>query len=103
MFRFYLTLFFAISLTCVKGQTALLDSIINSYEAKKIMQILASDSLKGRLTGTAGAIKAALFIAEQFRSAHLRPIVGYNGYSMPFTFVTKEGNQKTAHNILSAL
>jgi hypothetical protein len=103
MCRFFLILFFALFLTCAKGQTALPDSIINSSEAKKIMQFLASDSLKGRLTGTDEAQKAAVFIAEQFLSARLRRITGYNGYFMPFTFLTKEGNQKTGYNVLSAL
>src|SRR3954468_13615657 len=103
MCRFFLILLFALLSTYTKGQTALLDSLINSSEAKKIMQFLASDSLKGRLTGTDEAKKSAVFIAEQFLSARLRRITGYDGYFMPFTFVTKEGNQITGYNVLSAL
>ena len=63
-----------------KSQSPLLDSVFHPDSLRHIIEILASDSLKGRFTGTAENYKAALFIAEEFRKAGLSTVSGNNGF-----------------------
>jgi acetylornithine deacetylase/succinyl-diaminopimelate desuccinylase-like protein len=48
---------------------------------------LASDSLEGRLSGTAGCEKAAGYITEEFKRFGLQPLGDNNGYEQKFDFV----------------
>jgi aminopeptidase YwaD len=57
---------------------------------QKNIQILASDSLEGRRTGTAGEQKAVAYISNEFKNAGLLP-KGSNGYLQPFEI--NEGKQ----------
>jgi hypothetical protein len=53
------------------------------------LQVLASDKLEGRLTGTPGHRKAADYAAGQFRKAGLKP-AGTRGYFQPIEFVSRQ-------------
>jgi hypothetical protein len=48
-------------------------------EVRRVLSVLAADSLEGRGTGTVGGAKVARFIAEEFRAAGLEP-AGDSGY-----------------------
>jgi len=53
------------------------------------MQVLASDKLEGRLTGSAGHRKAVEYAAQQFKKAGLKP-AGTDGYFQPVQFVRRQ-------------
>ena len=61
-----------------------LDSIINSRTLSELVQVLASDSFKGRLTGSPGALLAANFIKDEFKSAGTIPLAPYKDYLISF-------------------
>src|SRR5258708_22502678 len=52
------------------------------------MQVLASDRLEGRRTGTPGHRKAVEYAAEQFKKAGLKPL-GTDGYFQPVEFISR--------------
>ncbi len=68
--------------TSVKGQQSLIDSIIHPDSIRQIVEVLASDSMEGRLSGSPGNQKAAQFIADQFEKAGIYPIAGNRKYFM---------------------
>lgn len=74
--------FILVSFYCLigKSQGTLTDSLFHPDTLRHIVEVLASDSLQGRYTGTAENFKAALFIAEEFQKAGLHPIAGNNGF-----------------------
>ena len=49
------------------------------------MEFLASDSMKGRATGTPEALECARWIAKKFESYGLQPYDTVSGYLQPFT------------------
>ena len=63
-----------------KSQTLLADSLFHPDTLRHIVEVLASDSLKGRYTGTIENLKAASFIANEFKRAGLHPIAGNDGF-----------------------
>ena len=63
-------------------------SVISASELSKHIQYLASDELAGRLAGTAGAEKAAGYIAREFEKEGLVPAAGRPSRLQPFTFVS---------------
>jgi Zn-dependent M28 family amino/carboxypeptidase len=71
---------FLLYFSIVKAQSSLTDSLFHPDSIRQIVQVLASDSLEGRFTGTAGNLKAAYFIGEEFKKAGLSPVAGNNGY-----------------------
>src|SRR5215213_8013703 len=84
---------------CLQGnaQTNLHDSIIHPDSLKVLVKYLAADSMKGRFTGTMANIKAAEFIAGEFRKTGVRPLASNKGYFMPFT-ATPPGKVVTSYN-----
>src|SRR5260370_8669599 len=52
------------------------------------MQVLASDRLEGRRTGTPGHRKAVEYAAAQFKKAGLKPL-GTHGYFQPVEFTSR--------------
>jgi Zn-dependent M28 family amino/carboxypeptidase len=83
------------------GQDALIDSLINAPGLQEIVQVLSSDSLQGRLTGTVHAHKAAVFIANEFKKAGAQPVSGYDGYLVPFSAITAPNSMGL--NVISAI
>src|SRR4030095_3543834 len=82
--RFFIKSFLLIQLqfTCsfVKGQSNLADSLFHPDSLRHIVEVLASDSLNGRFTGTTESLEAADFIADEFEKAGLSSIAGNNGF-----------------------
>ena len=62
-----------------------LESVFHPDSLKSIVEVLASDSFEGRFTGSTGCMKAASFIADEFKKAGLKPLAGLDGFFMPFT------------------
>lgn len=89
---------------CLRGgaQENLLDSIIHPDSLKALVTHLASDSMKGRFTGTMANIKAAEFIALEFKRIGLRALASNQGYFVPFT-ATPPGKVVTSYNVVAAL
>jgi len=61
--------------------------IISADLAKKHLSIIASDAFEGRETGKPGADKAAHYIADEFKSIGLQPIVNGNSYFLDVPLV----------------
>ena len=62
------------------------------------VSFLASDDLEGRNTGSIGHKKAAMYVAEQFERAGLKP-AGTQGYIQPVPFTTLQVDE--AHSSLA--
>ena len=62
-----------------------LESVFHPDSLKSIVEVLASDSLKGRLSGSEGCKLAAQYITKEFEKAGLKPLAGNDGYFMPVT------------------
>jgi hypothetical protein len=73
---FFLLLSFLFSQTSV--------NLINDSEARRVISVLASDSLRGRGNGSPDLLKAGLFIGEKFKQAGLQYLTGQLGYYVPF-------------------
>jgi hypothetical protein len=79
-------IFLFITIPCFSQQV---DSFINASEAKRILSVLASDSLKGRANFSKEQEKAALFIVNEFRRGGLKPFKEYQGYIQPFLLLDR--------------
>lgn len=53
-----------------------IDKIINAKEVERIERILSADDMSGRKIYTPGIDKAAVFIADEFKKAKLKPVTG---------------------------
>ena len=84
------------------GQLSFADSIINRSSLRQSVLFLSQDSLKGRLTGSAGADEAAKFIAAKFDSIGLIPAGGSHSYFDHFT-ANYEGKKNPARNVMAML
>lgn len=71
------------------AQLFFIDSIINPTSLKEVVEVLASDSLGGRFTGSAQATKAASYIAEEFHKAGLKPFAGADSFFWHFSAVSR--------------
>ncbi len=78
----FIVFIFLFSISFVKGQSSLVDSFLHSDSIRHLVEVLSSDSLKGRFSGTAENLNAALFIANEFEKAGLNPVAGNNGFFM---------------------
>lgn len=84
----------------LRAQDSLLDAVINKATLEQLVGTLASDSFKGRFTGSIHAGKAAEFIAGEFKNAGLSPIEGNQGYYM---FFTGSKQSQIGVNVVAAL
>jgi len=78
--RSFLLFQFLFSFSLAKGQSSLIDSLFHTDSIRHLVSVLASDSLKGRLTGTTESLMAADFIADEFKKAGLSSIAGNDGF-----------------------
>ena len=85
LIKSFLFIQYLFSFFIAHGQSPLSDSLFHPDSLRHIVEVLASDSMKGRFTGTAENFNAALFIANEFQKAGLKPIAGNDGYFMPVT------------------
>ncbi|MEI9942778.1 MAG: M28 family peptidase [Chitinophagaceae bacterium] len=80
---FYLFIYGFIALPVMLHAQPEVDTIKTS-EAARIINILASDSLKGRGNLQPGLLKAANFIGDEFSKIGLTPLAGFQDYFIPF-------------------
>ena len=76
-----------------KSISQTVQDIIRIDEVKRIMGVLASDSLEGRGSFTRGCLKAAAFIAQEFENDSLLFFPGFDSYYQPVTILLKRENQ----------
>lgn len=62
---------------------SLSDYFFHPDTLRALVEVLASDSMKGRFTGTKGCAKAARFIADEFEKGGVLPVSGNKKYFMP--------------------
>ena len=79
---------------------SLIDSVINPTSLREVVQVLASDSLEGRFTGSVHAQMAASYIANEFYKAGAAPLAGNGGYFVPFG---ARGKEQFGVNVMAAL
>lgn len=92
----FLILFFCVSCCAsVKENAERQDS-----QVLKDLKVLSSDEYEGRKTGTAGAEKAAAFIADRFKSLGLEHFPQGEDYIQTFRFDDKEGTSYSGKNII---
>ena len=70
-------------------------SVVTPDRVRFVLSSLAHDSMEGRGTGTPGSMRAAKFIAEQFRLAGLTP-AGDSGYFQHVPMFTRAVDPKSA-------
>lgn len=86
----YVQFFFIFSLTFFsKKANAQNSDIIQTENLKKHIEFLASDKLEGRGTGTKGELKAAKYIAKQFKKIGLKGAGTEGGYFYKYAFKKK--------------
>ena len=76
---------------------------VDKNNIQKTIHVLASDSLEGRGTGTAGEKLAAAYIQEQFKKLNILPKGDGKSYTQAFPFksgVHGEGKEGTAYNVV---
>jgi hypothetical protein len=78
--RSFLLIQFIFSFSLAKGQSPLIDSLFHTDSIRHIVEVLASDSLKGRFTGTTVSLMAADYIADEFEKAGLSSVAGNYGF-----------------------
>jgi len=98
MRRLYLIVHLSLFVTICSAQSFSVDSVITPASLKELVQTLAADSFQGRLAGTKEAVKAAYFIADEFKKAGALPVAGNDGYFM--SFYTRAG---AIANVIAAL
>jgi len=106
MFRLIITitlLFLTLFNYPVKAQQALTDNIFHPDSIKRIVSFLASEQLKGRLTGSNEAVIAAEFISNEFQRANILPVVGMEGYFSKFNFLDNKNPLSEGINVIGAL
>ena len=80
LIKYFISIQLLFSFDRVEGQSSSADSAFHPDSLRYLIEVLASDSLNGRFTGTAENYKAALFIADEFKKAGLGHVAGNNGY-----------------------
>ena len=78
-------------------------SRISISELKHIINVLASDSLKGRGNGTPELRMAGDFINDYFLNIGLQPLPGYNGLRIPFFVSNSATIKEPLYNIVGVL
>jgi len=89
--------------TSVQGQTPLTDKLFHADSIKSIVSFLASDKMKGRLTGSKEMEKSSNYIADEFRKAPVLPVMGNDGYFSRFTFEFIKGESIQGINVIAAI
>jgi Zn-dependent M28 family amino/carboxypeptidase len=84
MHRLYLIVHLSLFVKICSAQSLSVDSVITPASLKELVQTLAADSFQGRRAGTKEAVKAAYFIADEFKKAGALPVAGNDGYFMAF-------------------
>ncbi|MCU0451118.1 MAG: M28 family peptidase [Bernardetiaceae bacterium] len=80
------------------AQTAAAPAPLNTQQLLADVQVLASDSLAGRLTGDAGGLKAKNYLLRRFAALGLQKFGG--SYEQPFRFKNRRGDTIQATNLI---
>lgn len=94
---------FFLPVQLLSQKQAYADSIFDVDSAKKIIEFLASDSLKGRFTLSPEINIARDFIADKFKESGLKPLSGFENLLMPFVLFDKSTHRDTCYNVLGGL
>ncbi len=102
--------FFAVVILLFTANLFSQTAAFNEKDVKKHVAYLASDKLKGRGAGTEQELKAAKYIAKQFKKVGLQP-KGSNGWFHEFTFkkstdphgMNHDGPQMNSRNVVGYL
>jgi hypothetical protein len=97
---------FALIVTCTLLNPGCTAQRIDAERLRTHVRILASDSLEGRGTGTAGEKLALSYIQDQFRQAGLEPKGDHGGFTQKFSFksgIHGTGNEGIAYNVVAFL
>lgn len=97
------TLSFTIVFIEARSQQDSAHAVFHPDSIKRILGILSSDELKGRLTGSEEINIAAHFIAREFEKAGVSPVAGNRGYFSDFSFVSSSQQYIEGVNIVAAL
>jgi Zn-dependent M28 family amino/carboxypeptidase len=84
-FKVVLTLLVHFFVYLVRAQQTPSEYFFHPDSLRSLVEVLASDSMDGRFTGSEGCNKAARFIAREFEEAGVLPVSGNNGFFMPVT------------------
>lgn len=57
---------------------------VSAATVKRVLTTLAADDMQGRATGQPGSVKAAEFLAGEFRRIGLQPLPGATGFMQEF-------------------
>lgn len=97
MRKYLFVLLFSPCCSGLVAQSPLIDTLADRYaqtitqeELREHLQIIASDDMEGRETGTAGQKKAAAYIAGYFAGLDLPPVVGDTSYYQTYPIVQSE-------------
>lgn len=69
---------------------------VDAGEMLHLAQVLSSDALEGRASGTAGNEAARGFIHKRFEEIGLLPLLGFGGYTHSFPIVPREADAEPA-------
>lgn len=75
--------FLILAVSPARSQDSLWDSVFHPDSLQRLINLLAADSLNGRLAGSDGAVAAAGFIADEFRQAGLVALNRSNDFLLP--------------------
>ncbi len=77
---------------------------ITEQKVRQAIEVLASDSLRGRGNGSPDLLKAATFIGEHYQQAGLQPFPGELNYFIPFAVAKNSNNENIlAWNVVGIL
>ncbi len=85
MWRYFIFMLVSLTGSCsfVSAQPAAA-AVIDEMDVRKIIDYLASDSLKGRGNGRPELLQAGMFIGDEFKKYGLKPLPGRISYYLPF-------------------
>jgi len=79
----YTVILFLLLLPClIHAQDTLFSGSFHPDSLKKIVKVLAADSMGGRFSGSPGNTMAASYIEQEFMKAGVVPVAGFDGYFM---------------------
>ncbi len=97
--------FLIVSTSSIHAQTQQFSPDIQSKDLKHIVSFLASDELKGRMTGSAEDLKAAEYIRDYMRNAKLKPLAegGFQHFYAITDVKPGKNNSLSAENFVGKL
>jgi len=88
MKKLSVSLFFSLITAIASAQSA--PPVINEKEVQRIETMLSADDMQGRATFTAGNVKAADFISNEFKKIGLETFNGAGSYKQTFSLISSK-------------